>query len=131
MIVLDTHAWVWWVSDPERLSARAREAVDQAAKEGELYISSISVWEVALLAERGRLRLAMDVSEWIRYCEALPFLNFVPVNNRIALLSVRLPKPLHADPADRIIIATALILGATLVSKDERILAYPHVDSLW
>jgi len=58
-------------------------------------------------------------------------LNFVPVNNRIALLSVRLPKPLHADPADRIIIATALILGATLVSKDERILAYPHVDSLW
>ena len=65
MIVLDTHAWVWWVSDPERLSARAREAVDQAAKEGELYISSISVWEVALLAERGRLRLAMDVSEWI------------------------------------------------------------------
>lgn len=73
MIVLDTHAWVWWVSDPERLSARAREAVDQAAKEGELYISSISVWEVALLAERGRLRLAMDVSEWIRHCEALPF----------------------------------------------------------
>ena len=54
------------MSDPERLSARAREAVDQAAKEGELYISSISVvWEVALLAERGRLRLAMDVSEWI------------------------------------------------------------------
>ena len=104
MIVLDTHAWVWWVSDPERLSARAREAVDQAAKEGELYISSISVWEVALLAERGRLRLAMDVSEWIGYCEALPFLNFVPVNNRIALLQVRLPKPLHADPADRIII---------------------------
>ena len=48
--------------------------MDQAAKEGELYISSISVvWEVALLAERGRLRLAMDVSEWIRYCEALPF----------------------------------------------------------
>jgi len=85
--------------------------VDQAAKEGELYISSISVWEVALLAERGRLRLAMDVSEWIRYCEALPFLNFVPVNSRIALLQVT--------------------LGATLVSKDERILAYPHIDSLW
>lgn len=131
MIVLDTHAWVWWVSDPKRLSARAREAVDQAAKEGELYLSSISVWEVALLAERGRLRLAMDVSEWIGYCEALPFLRFVPVNNRIALLSVRLPGPLHADPADRIIIATALTLGATLVSKDERILSYPHVDSLW
>ena len=77
------------------------------------------------------MRLAMDVSEWIRYCEAPPFLRFVPVNNRIALPSVRLPGPLHPNPADRIITATVLTLGATLVSKDERIISYPHVDSLW
>ncbi len=131
MIVLDTHAWVWWVSDPARLSPRAREAADRAAEDGDLYVSVISVWEVALLVQRGRLRLALDVADWVSYCEALPFLQFVPVNNAIAMKSVRLAGPLHSDPADRIIIATALITGARLVSKDERIRSYPYVNTIW
>lgn len=131
MIVLDTHAWVWWASDPEQLSARAREAVDRAAQHDDLYVSSISVWEVAMLAERGRLRLTMDVTEWVAYCEALPFIHFVPVSNAIAVKSVRLPGPLHSDPADRIIVATALTLGASLVSKDERIRSYPYITAIW
>lgn len=131
MIVLDTHAWVWWVSDPARLSPAAREAAGRAAEDGQLYVSTISVWEVGLLVQRGRLRLSLDVEDWVSYCEALPFLQFVPVNNAIAMKSVRLPGPLHSDPADRIIIATALITGADLVTKDERILAYPYVTTIW
>ena len=131
MIVLDTHVWIWWVSDPERLSARARRLIRTAAARGSVYVSSISAWEVALLVARGRLRLTMEVNEWVRKSEALPFLHFVPVDNAIALRSASLPEPMHTDPADRIVIATALSLEATVVSRDSRLLAYPHVKAIW
>ncbi|MDA2937806.1 type II toxin-antitoxin system VapC family toxin [Acidobacteria bacterium AH-259-A15] len=129
MIVLDTHVWVWWISDPKRLSTRARKAIQRARADNAIYISSISVWEVALLVLRGRLRLTMDVRDWIAKSEDLPFVNFVPVDNRIALRSTSLPGRLHSDPADRIIIATALSMGAPLVTQDKRILRYPHIKT--
>lgn len=91
MIVLDTHAWVWWIADPERLSASARERIDEEAKSMSVYVSSISVWEVALLVARGRLQLSMDFEQWIAKCEALPFIHYIPVDNRIAVKSVHLP----------------------------------------
>jgi PIN domain nuclease of toxin-antitoxin system len=131
MIVLDTHAWVWWVSEPHRLSARARHAVARAMRDGRLFVSSISVWEVALLVASDRLRLTMDVESWIARSEALPFLSFVPVDNRIALKSTRLPGPLHSDPADRMIIATSVVLGAELVTRDDKLRNYAHVRTLW
>ena len=131
MIVLDTHAWVWWASNPEQLSDHARDLIDKSSADQHLYISSISAWEVALLVAKGRLELTMDVEDWIAKFEALPYMNFLPVSNRIALKSVRLPGPLHSDPVDRMIIATALTLGAVLVTKDEKILSYPHVQASW
>jgi PIN domain nuclease of toxin-antitoxin system len=131
LIVLDTHAWVWWISQPELLSDSARKIVDEAARRQTIRISSISAWEVALLSARGRLQLSMDVGAWIAECEALPFITFVPVDNSIAVKSVQLPGILHNDPADRIIIATTTMIGATLVTKDERIRQYPHVTTLW
>lgn len=131
MILLDTHAWVWWVGAPERLSASATRAVDAAMKAGEVCVSSISVWEVHMLVARGRLILKMDAGEWVSRSEALPFLRFVPVDNRIAERSVHLPPPMHEDPADRIIVATALTLGAELVTRDRRLLAYPPVRTAW
>lgn len=131
MILLDTHVWVWWISKPEELSARASEAIDQALEEREIYVSSISVLEVALLVDKGRLDFTLDASDWILKSEGLPYLNFVPVDNAIALKSVHLPGPLHRDPLDRIIIATAMTLGALLISKDYKILNYPHARSLW
>jgi len=75
--------------------------------------------------------LTVDLERWLSHCEAIPFLHFLPVTNRIAIESVRLPEPLHPDPADRIIIATALSVGAQLVTKDKKILDYPHVKSVW
>jgi PIN domain nuclease of toxin-antitoxin system len=131
MIVLDTHAWIWWVSDPALLSAKARGLVERAVEEESVHISCISTWEVAILVNRGRLELSMAVDDWMEKSEALPFLNFVPVTNSIATKSVALPAPLHQDPADRIIVATAMALGATLVTKDVRILGYPHVKAVW
>jgi PIN domain nuclease of toxin-antitoxin system len=89
------------------------------------------VWEVAFLVMRNRLKLTMQVSDWIHKSELLPFMKFVPVTNSIALRSVNLPTPLHNDPADRIIIATAMSLGASVITKDEKIRNYPHVKSIW
>ena len=131
MIVLDTHVWVWFVSNPELLSKRAKKATDTAINAKEIFISSISAWEIALLVERGRLKLTLDVTDWISKSERLPFFRFIPVDNSIAIKAVNLPQPLHNDPADRIIIATATAIGAPLVTKDEKILKYPHVKSIW
>jgi PIN domain nuclease of toxin-antitoxin system len=131
MIVLDTHAWVWFLSNPELLSKKAKRYVDAAVKEKAIMISSISVWEVALLVARKRLILTLELSDWIAKSEMLPFFKFIPVDNSVAIKSVNLPQPLHRDPADRIIIATAISLGAPIVTKDEKILNYPHVQTIW
>ncbi len=131
MIVLDTHAWIWWVSSPVFLSAAAKGIIDRAVTERNIFISVISTWEVAILVSRGRLKLTMNAGDWVAASEALPFLNFVPVSNSIALKSVGLPGALHNDPADRIIIATAVSMGAILVTKDEKIRNYPHVKTVW
>jgi PIN domain nuclease of toxin-antitoxin system len=129
--VLDTHAWVWFVSEPGRLSARARRHLDSEVRGGPLLVSSISAWEMAMLSERGRLELTMGVEDWVAHCEALPFLSFVSVSNRIALESVGLPGFPSPDPADRIIAATALGLGAALVTADQRIRAFARVRTIW
>jgi len=131
MIVLDTHVWVWFVSNPELLSKSAKKSVDNAMEEKRILISSISAWEVALLVANGRLKLTLDVVDWIAKSEMLPFIQFIPVDNSIAVKSVNLPQPLHSDPADRIIIATANAMGAPVVTKDEKILNYPHVKTIW
>jgi PIN domain nuclease of toxin-antitoxin system len=131
MIVLDTHVWVWYVSNPERLSNRAMKSLKTAANENAIFISSISAWEVALLVANNRLQLTMDVTDWIVRSETLPFFQFVPVDNSIAVRSVNLPQPLHSDPADRIIIATSHAIGASLITKDQKILNYDHVKTIW
>lgn len=122
---------VWWVSDPSLLSESAKFVIDAEAAERKIFISSISAWEIAILVSRGRLKMTMSANDWVAASEALPFFNFVPVTNRIALKSVNLPGTLHNDPADRIIISTALSLGASLVTKDEKIQNYPHITTVW
>ena len=131
MIVLDTHTWIWFISKPEVLSKRAKKAVSAAVKEKSVLISSISAWEVALLVIKKRLTLSLDVTDWIAKSEGLPFIQFIEISNAIAIKSVNLPQPLHPDPADRIIIATALSVGVPLVTKDKKLLNYPHVETIW
>lgn len=131
MIVLDTHAWIWWINDPGQLSNVARKAIDAAMAKDSLHVSCISSWEVALLVQRGRIQLAIDVRDWIARCEAMPFLTFVPVTNDIAIESVRLPDFPHPDPADRMIVATAMSLGGRLVTRDDKLRRYSNVRTIW
>ena len=131
MIVLDTHVWVWFISNPEFLSKAAKKAINVSIEQKAMFISSISAWEVALLVAKNRLKLTIDVTDWITKSERLPFLQFIPVDNSMAVKSVNLPQPIHKDPADRLIIATAISMAAPVVTKDEKLLDYPHVKTLW
>ena len=131
MIVLDTHAWIWWISNPEKIGAAATSAIEQAMEENGIFLSSISTWEIALLVAKGRLTLSINVRDWVRKTESLPFIRFMPVDNTIALRSVDLPGAFHADPADRIIAATALSTGLPLVTKDEKIQACSFIQTIW
>lgn len=132
MILLDTHALIWWVSDSGRIPARARRLIDTAVAAAEVVaISSISLWEVAMLVSAGRLTLTMELDAWIGQVESLPFLTFLPVDNRVAVRSVMLSGFAHRDPADRIIAATALGSGATLVTADARLRGYAALKTVW
>ena len=132
MRVLDTHALVWWLSDPERIPAKTRKLLDASiSAPRSTFVSSISIWEVAMLVERGRLELSLELSVWLGNVETLPFLTFVPVDNQIAVRSVQLDDCPTRDPADRIIVATALGLGATLVTADAKLRGYRRVTTAW
>lgn len=131
MILLDTHCWIWWLTTPRALSKKAHSAIREAMVNYQVCISSISVWEIAMLVQRGRLQLAIDYREFIRQTEKLAFVQFIEPNNTILVNSVELSGYSAKDPADRIIVATANHMGAMLVTKDESIRAYRQVRSLW
>ena len=130
MIILDTHAWIWWLSNPEMLSDVARRTIDDATARSAVGVSAMSVWELMTLTKKGRLQLSIDPAEWIALAEGLPAFRILPVTSAIAVKSVTLPD-IHSDPADRIIIATALVENLYLVSKDEKIGKYPGVKVMW
>ena len=122
MILLDTHALVWLVEGLPQIGAVARAAADAALSEDSLAVSAISFWEVAMLQARGRLRLRQPAEAW--RAELLERgLVELPVTGEIGIAAVRLAD-FHADPADRIITATAALRRATLITADDRILAW-------
>lgn len=131
MIVLDTHALVWWVSGDSQLSRPAREAIEAEGQNGEILISAITAWEVAMLVKAGRLALTMDAATWLDTVVQVPSVRFVPVDVRISVRSVELPGEFHKDPADRLIVATARHYSAPLVTADLKIRDYPHIQTIW
>ena len=131
MIVLDTHSWIWWLDQSQNLSPKASRALSTISDENPALISSISVWELYMLVARGRLTMKSDPEHWVRQCELSRKIRFIPVDNEIARISVRLPKGMPDDPADRMIVATAISLGASLVTKDAKIRASGAVETLW
>lgn len=131
MIVLDTHALVWWVAGDATLSKKAKAAIDKEMAGGDIIISSITAWEIAMLVERDKLFLSMDVGSWLATVAEIEAIRFYPVDVEIAMKSVDLPGEFHKDPADRMIVATARKLAVPLVTKDEKIRAYAHVKTIW
>ena len=132
MIILDTHALVWWVNGSESLSANARQAIDDTlTSDSEVLISSISAWEIAMLINKGRLILSMDVASWLDEVSQIDGVRFVPVDNEIGIKSTLLPSEFHKDPADRLIVATARKHAIPVVTADEKLIQYAHVKTIW
>lgn len=133
MIVLDTHALLWWVNGDSQLSQSALEAIEHELQsdDGEILISAISAWEIALLVEKGRLTLTMTTDDWLDTVEEIEGVRFVAVNTATAVESTRLPGEFHKDPADRMIVALARHTNAELVTADEKITAYRYVRTIW
>lgn len=127
MIVLDTHVWVWWVQGEPRLPRNAVERIEQEEAAG-IGVSAISCWEIAKLVEHGRLALPLPVEEWLTTALSYPGMELVPISPRIAVESTQLPGEFHSDPADQIIVATARVLGCSLLTADHKIRRYPHVS---
>lgn len=129
MILLDTHALLWWALDPEQLSERAAATVAEMDKHGG-FASSISIWELGVKVKRGKLELGIALEELVRRIERDSAVELVAVDTAIWLRSLALPWE-HRDPADRVIVATALTKGVPLLTKDETIRAAGVVDTVW
>ena len=131
MIVLDTHVLVWWVSGTGRISSRAARAIRMALRAGPVAVSTISILEIATAVRRGRLALAASVDQWLDDLRALPEISFQPLSFEIARKAGALGEAVPGDPADRIIVATASVLGAKLVTADERLAKAAAIQTIW
>jgi PIN domain nuclease of toxin-antitoxin system len=128
MIVLDTHAWIWWAADARRLPAAARHAIDQADAIG---VCAIRLWEVAMLVANGRLEFDRETVTWLKQALALPRVELLPLTPVLAADAAGLPDTFPGDPADRLIVASARHARAALVTRDARIRASDDVTTVW
>ncbi|MFC1533087.1 type II toxin-antitoxin system VapC family toxin [Thermodesulfobacteriota bacterium] len=129
--MLDTHTWIWWHMNPQRLSQKVKRIVGNMNRYDEILLSAISLWEFSKLIEKKKIGISCDPEDWINSALDMPKLRLVPLSPVLTYRSTVLPQPFHSDPADQIIVATAREENATILTKDERILTYKSVRSLW
>ena len=130
MIVLDTHVMIYDALAPERMSTRARKAINSGYKDESLACADISLWEIAMLIARGRVDPVMDAREFIESMIAARRVRVLPITIDIAVLA-QSDLFAHGDPADRLIASTAQLHGAALVTADTRLRALSHVKTIW
>ncbi len=129
MILLDTHALLWWALDPGQLSEAATKALRTMEQQGG-YASSISLWELGIKVQRGQLELPISVDELAKRVEHGGVVELVAVDTNTWLRTVRLDWA-HRDPADRVIVATALIKGVPVLTKDRALHEFGGVECIW
>jgi PIN domain nuclease of toxin-antitoxin system len=127
MFLLDTCAYLWYYSAPEQLPKAVKRKIEGAES---FAVSLASVWEVAIKVQIDKLRLDLPVEDWVRRSLGNPQVRLQPITPTLAVYSTQLPAPFHKDPFDRIIVATAIQENLTVVTRDDRILAYPHLKVL-
>ena len=129
MIILDTHIWVWWVHDYDKLTSTQIEVIERN-ENNIIGVSAISCWEIAKLTELKRLLLPCTISEWFDQALSYPGIGIIELTPEIAIESTQLPSKFHRDPADQIIVATARIYNCPLITSDNKILRYMHVETI-
>lgn len=121
-ILVDTHILIWWRLDSGRLSRdQVRRLQEQESRKRPLAISAITLWEMAMLAARDRIRVDGPLDGWLEEIEAHPLIEVLPLTARIVAESVQLGQDFHNDPADQLIVATARVHGLPLMTADDRI----------
>ncbi|MBT3602721.1 MAG: type II toxin-antitoxin system VapC family toxin [Candidatus Latescibacteria bacterium] len=128
MILLDTHAWLWWTTESPQLSEKAKQTIENTPEVG---VSILSCWEVAMLVSKGRIALSLDVQAWIDLALQRPKVRLLQITPEIVVLSTRLPGDFHADPTDRMLAATCLSNGIPIVTKDQKITEWNHISTIW
>lgn len=123
-LVFDTHVFIWHMFGNHVFSTKFQNSIERIQNSYPVFISAMSCWEIGLLAQRGRISLEMDCLQWVEQALSDPGFALAPLSPQIAVLSSRLPGDVHGDPADRILIATAFMHHAVLVTCDEKILEY-------
>ena len=131
MIVLDTHALIWWADSGSKLSKRARRVIRAKSLRRELIVSAISIFEIVTLERRGRIAFKTSAAEWLADLRRLPELTIHSVTGDIAERAGGLGDAFPGDPADRIIAATALVLDAALITPDAKLLSVPSLKTVW
>ena len=127
--LLDTHILVWWRTEFHRLSKPQAQVLEKLEEQGQpVGVSAISLWELALLMHRGRITVDMPLGMWLDRLETHPLITIFPLTTKIAAESVRLGDDFPRDPADQIIVATARCHSLTLITADERIRKWGHVN---
>ncbi|MDW5264500.1 MULTISPECIES: type II toxin-antitoxin system VapC family toxin [Acidobacteriaceae] len=121
-LLLDTHIWVWLTSAQPNLKPSVLDALELASASDLLFLSPISMWEIALKHSRGKMSLDRPVRDWLIHAATLPGLNLAPITPSIAAECAELPPAFHGDPADRILAATARSEGLTLVTHDKALI---------
>lgn len=128
MIVLDTHAWLWWASGSSKLGAKARLEISRTKRIG---IPAIACLEIATGVARGRIELDRSSLDWLRDALGQPRVELLPITPAIAAKAAELPPQFPGDPADRLITATAILESAPLLTKDDRIRRFSGVRTVW
>jgi PIN domain nuclease of toxin-antitoxin system len=119
--LLDTHIWIWWLLGSDRLSARERQALDQLARDGNAYLSAMSLWEAQMLHSKGRLSLDRSFSLWLEQAASPEIVKLLPLDVDAVIAVDQLPPEFHGDPADRLIAATARVHDLVLATHDRAI----------
>jgi len=129
VIALDTHVLLWWALDPERLSPAAVERLSTMERLGG-FASAISIWELGVKIQRGKLDIGISIDEFARRIEKSAIVELLPVTTATWLRSLDLAWD-HRDPADRVIVATAILCGVPLLTADVEIHRFPGVTCVW
>lgn len=129
--LLDTHAWLWWVTEDRRLSKRAAAAIAAGLRNESLWLSFISVWELAKNVEKGQLVLDRTLDDWRDLSTLRDGLRLVELTRPALVESCPLPGMFYGDPVDQMIMATARYHDSTVVTKDRAIRDYEHVNAVW
>jgi len=130
MILLDTHTWIWSHSATKLLSDNVKNLIKKTQTD-QRAIASISIWEFAMMVTKGRINVKIDPKRWLDNAIGSSGLQVIELTSEIAVESCNLPGDFHKDPADRIIVATARTHNLTLLTKDRKIIEYPHVQAVW